>query len=263
MTPNLFVAAQRACQPHTWFKPKAQPVPLAKLEVWEEPVPGLYKHVPVAGWSLIAIQDPKTQTFQSLDTPLKVAYCKVLHRWFFHDEMERRTRDGFFMSRPSQKTPLKFFCLDDGRTWVQCFTKDGDFIPGPYQRFVLDAETLKFRPMLRCDDPKWEERRTSDSSGHSTSVVSSLYSPSNANTPGNSRRASLDLSQHRDSLHIPTDRPRSARRTSVDLPMPSANLGLAPSSGSSSRQSSRTRMRSRSPLPTPIEERVVEEAGTN
>ncbi|KAB8360822.1 hypothetical protein FH972_024556 [Carpinus fangiana] len=167
-------------------------------EPGNSPVPGVYKCVKGSTWYLVATHDPSTGKETKLAERRKVVYSKLLHRWMFADDVERRTvwgkmpqtvvttRTATGTSTVVQKAsdkPVGFFQLGDGVTWINHLDADGVFITsGGHQRCCLvDREKGEFRPMLKGDDPSYRaSRRSTPRSGLSRS--SSSYRTSGTTT---------------------------------------------------------------------------------
>ncbi|KAF1973831.1 hypothetical protein BU23DRAFT_125003 [Bimuria novae-zelandiae CBS 107.79] len=178
MTPNLFVATQKVFQPRKWFR-KPIEKPQRKTEHWESPVPGVYEHIPGRGWYLVATYkehaDNDTNEIASKDggpvggsvtekpretvavsSPVPVRYSKVLKKYLLHPDYESRKRYGVIENSRGRMVQAGFFQLDDGVAWVNCWDEEGEFIPGPYKLWCVDARTDRFRHMMRGDDPEYQ-----------------------------------------------------------------------------------------------------------
>ncbi|KAF2706078.1 hypothetical protein K504DRAFT_460162 [Pleomassaria siparia CBS 279.74] len=184
MTPNLFVATQTLFQPHRWFKDRKSERSTRKTEHWNSPVPGNYEYIPGRGWYLIAKDsDAPSSPFVDTDTdtdttateggpvgapsrtnpkdmvriaqPIAVRYSKVLKRYLLAPDYLTRKRYGQIEDARGKTIEVGFFQLDDKIAWVQCWDREGEFIPGPYKLWCIDASSSKFRHMLRKDDPAY------------------------------------------------------------------------------------------------------------
>lgn len=245
MSPNLFVAARTLVQPQKWIRKASPPCKIKHTEEWSYPIPGKYRHT-TQGWFLVATKSAESDTYDALEPSAyrRVIYWHVKHRYEFQDVLEQRTRSGFIEGKKDQKSALRFYCMpDDGATWIQCWDKGEDppeSVPGPYRRYILDAETRKFRAMTKGDERyirRQSSRSSSPSPNPSTTNLESLAGslhPSRATTPVGSRRASMELlepqmpQEKRNSLVVPDARPKSIH--------------------------SRSRSASPSPLSTPVKE---------
>lgn len=179
MTPNLFVATQKVFQPHKWFKKQADK-PQRRTEHWESPVPGVYEYIPGRGWYLTAtykehdgpdfsekiaskdggpvggsINEKPKQTVP-VPAPVPVRYSKVLKKYLLNPDYEIRKKYGTIENSKGRMVQVGFFQLDDGVAWVKCWDEEGEFIPGPYKLWCIDARTDRFRHMLRADDPEYQ-----------------------------------------------------------------------------------------------------------
>ena len=182
MTPNLFLATQTLFSPHKWFKDRKSERPTRKTEHWDVPIPGIYEYIPGRGWYLIATdknastnldpnpqvlegrplavpntEDPKETT--AMTPPVPVRYSKVLKRYMLEPDYKLRKRHGDIEDSRGKRVQVGFFQLDDGIAWVQCWDDEGEFIPGPYKLWCIDARTNSFRHMLRKDDPDYQPSR--------------------------------------------------------------------------------------------------------
>jgi hypothetical protein len=175
MTPNLLVATQTLFSPHKWFKRQQSERPTRKTEHWDSPVPGYYEYIPGRGWYLVATDnfetDPDSQATEGgpvgtlpmkptrpkdiirMAQPVAVKYSKVLKRYLLDPDYRIRKRHGEIKDSRGKAVQVGFFRLDDGIAWVQCWDAEGEFVPGPYKLWCIDAATDKFRHMLRKDDP--------------------------------------------------------------------------------------------------------------
>ncbi|OAL46467.1 hypothetical protein IQ07DRAFT_614294 [Pyrenochaeta sp. DS3sAY3a] len=189
MTPNLFLATQKAFKPHKWFKSSTtQQRQPRTIEEWTTPVPGRYEHIPGRGWYLIAtlkdaptdatsletskggpvitMETSQTKEYVKLDQPIRVHKSKVLSgRWFLEPEYQARKKRGMVRDIDGTLSEVGFFRLDDGITWVQCWDGEGNFIPGDpkiggYKRWCIDVKSQQFRPMLKRDDPNFVRSRS-------------------------------------------------------------------------------------------------------
>lgn len=185
MTPNLFVATQKVFQPRKWFK-KQNEKPQRRTEHWESPVPGVYEYIPGRGWYLVATykehDDSVTEEITSKDggpvggstdskqketipvsSPVPVRYSKVLKKYLLNPDYELRKKYGVIENARGRMVQVGFFQLDDKVAWVNCWDEEGEFIPGPYKLWCIDARTDRFRHMLRADDPDYQRSSQSNS----------------------------------------------------------------------------------------------------
>lgn len=89
-------------------------------------------------------------------------YSKVLQRYLLDSDYESRKRHGTFAADASGKEKqAMFFRLDNGVAWVRAWDEQGEFVPGPWERWFLDERTGRFRKMMKGDDPEWQSRRSS------------------------------------------------------------------------------------------------------
>lgn len=80
--------------------------------------------------------------------PIRVVYCRILHRFLFEWDIEARTRwEDVRDGGNRQKQRFCFFMMDDAFTWVAGWDAEGRFIPGPYQKWYLDPNTGRMRRM--------------------------------------------------------------------------------------------------------------------
>ncbi|KAF2681508.1 hypothetical protein K458DRAFT_406490 [Lentithecium fluviatile CBS 122367] len=191
MTPNLFVATQTLFKPKKWFRKDKHERPTRKTEHWESPVPGVYEYIPGRGWYLLATYknapSDTTDTDSKEGGPIKsfgeedlikmapptpVRYSKVLKRYLLSPDYEIRKKHGAIPNERGKMVQAGFFQLDDGVAWVNCWDEKGEFIPGPYKLWCIDAKTKAFRHMKKGDDPE--------------------YQRSQANSLANSRQNSFD-----------------------------------------------------------------------
>jgi hypothetical protein len=181
MTPNLLVATQTLFSPHKWFKRQQSERPTRKTEHWDSPVPGHYEYIPGRGWYLVAtdkdassnvdlatdggpvgtlpMKSTKSKDMIRMAQPVAVKYSKVLKRYLLDPDYRIRKRHGEIKDSRGRSVQVGFFRLDDGIAWVQCWDANGEFIPGPYKLWCVDAATEKFRHMLRKDDPDYAPSR--------------------------------------------------------------------------------------------------------
>lgn len=170
MSPNLFLAVKTVFQPQEWFKHKdaCKHSDLSSIQHRNDPVPGIYKHMPGRGWFLVATKPSASGavgTITNVSPPRPVLYSKVLKRFLFDSDFAARTRQARISGEPKWLGKSGFFRLDDGISWVNCWDHDGEFKKGPWQRYCWDADEEKFRPMLVGDhrhgedDEEWLARR--------------------------------------------------------------------------------------------------------
>jgi hypothetical protein len=179
MTPNLFVATQTLFKPKKWFRKDKTERPTRKTEYWEEPVPGVYEYIPGRGWYLIAthkngttidtadadsneggqvrlVEDIPPEDLIKMTPPTPVRYSKVLKRYLLSPDYDMRKKHGSIKNSRGKMIQVGFFQLDDGIAWVNCWDEEGEFIPGPYKLWCIDAQTKDFRHMKKGDDPEYQ-----------------------------------------------------------------------------------------------------------
>ncbi|KAK8154443.1 hypothetical protein BKA80DRAFT_313529 [Phyllosticta citrichinensis] len=162
MAPNLFVATQTLFTPRRWFSHRGRRPgkSIRESEHWTSPVPGIYEHIPGRGWYLVRPDEPDGSRGIRLEKPRPVKYSRVLRRYLFEAEYERRKLSGEIKDKHGKLREVGFFQLDDGVGWVNCWNHHGEFVAGPYERWCIDERTEKFRPMLKGDDPAWRNRKS-------------------------------------------------------------------------------------------------------
>ncbi|KAK7558694.1 hypothetical protein IWX50DRAFT_548426, partial [Phyllosticta citricarpa] len=160
MAPNLFVATQTLFTPRRWFSRRRPERSIRESEYWTSPVPGIYEHIPGRGWYLVRPDEPDGSRGTRFEKPRPVKYSRVLRRYLFESEYERRKLPGEIKDKNGKLREVGFFQLDDGVGWVNCWNHHGEFMPGPYERWCIDERTERFRPMLKGDDPAWRSRRS-------------------------------------------------------------------------------------------------------
>ncbi|KKK15847.1 hypothetical protein P175DRAFT_0528429 [Aspergillus ochraceoroseus IBT 24754] len=146
MAPNLFLCMRNAFCPTYWFQ-RGERIQgsIHKEERWQSPVPGIYKYIPGRGWHLIY----KDGSEHDEKVPIPLVYCRILHRYMFEHEMEERCHlHTVTLQDGGSPEELMFFLLDDGDTYVAGWDSKGKFIPGPYQKWYLDAETNTMRRVI-------------------------------------------------------------------------------------------------------------------
>ena len=196
MTPNLLLATQKAFSPHKWFKTPKSERSVRQTAFWAEgPVPGLYEYIPGRGKYLIAtLADASTdasQEFIHLEQPVPIVYSRAIRRWFLEPEYKLRKKHGMIKNERGKNVQVGFFRTDDhaGIAWVQCWDEEGTFIPGPYQKWCIDAETKQFRHMRHRDDPDYVRSRNNsserDADIHSQDSMSIRYRGSRPNSSRN------------------------------------------------------------------------------
>lgn len=130
-----------------------------------EPVPGVYEYKKGRGWYLVEyLENTEPSSSSTASTisskksnkerlPRQVIKCRVLDRWMFTCDYEKRRHFEYVQSSgdDSQVDQVGFYRLDDGVTYIQCWDTFGHFIPGPYQRWCKDAKTKRMRPMVARD----------------------------------------------------------------------------------------------------------------
>lgn len=231
MSPNLFLLAN----PRNWFRRQQSSStvgkPQRRTEHWDKPEPGTYEYTPGRGWYLIAPDDSSC----TVPLPAPVTYSKALKKYLFKDDYVSRqrhrqsvevsdTEDGIALEKypgkesasssrshsrnrdsPKRKTSLGFLRLDDGITWIACWDEDGQFIPGPYQKWVIDPVTQRFRKMVKADDPGYWSKRGSMISA-ARSETSSRRSPGGATGSSSVARSAKSATP---SMTAPESRPSS------------------------------------------------------
>lgn len=165
MAPNLLVATQTLFTPHKWFARKSSEKSVRRSEHWDDPQPGIYEYIPGRGWYLTRRDGPDGTPDERLEKPRLVKYSRVVRRYLFDTEYQRRKLTGELTDAHGKVREVGFFLLDDGVAWVNCWNHKGEFIPGPYERWVVDERTEKFRKMLKGDDPAWRSRQSSRTRG--------------------------------------------------------------------------------------------------
>lgn len=244
MTPNLLTATQALFSPHRWFKSQKSERPTRKTEHWDTPVPGYYEYIPGRGWYLVAtdkdvdpnatsteggpvatLKPPKPKDTVRMTQPVAVKYSKVLKRNLLSPDYEMRKRYGEIKDFRGKSSTVGFFRLDDGIAWVQCWDSDGEFVPGPYKLWCIDARTDTFRHMLRKDHPDYQPsrqnslERESNTRRRSQDSRSTKYRTSGPGTP-------------REGPSAPSTRPNSIKGLTL------SNLGSKANSRANSRRSS-------------------------
>jgi hypothetical protein len=159
-TPNLYVATQKLLKPQRWFASSSNPSKKrSEIEHRNSPVAGTYEYRPGRGWYLIATDHPA----ETLSTPIHVKYSRVLRRNLLEPDYAARKKHGKVRGKDGKLRDLGFFRLDDGVAWVNYLDEEGRFLPGPYKMWCIDKESGNFRPMLKGDDPAWQNRRSGQS----------------------------------------------------------------------------------------------------
>lgn len=148
MAPNLFLCLRTICCPVYWFQRRERVHSLNIEEHWDSPVPGTYKYTPGRGWYLVH-RDGHTSPEKE---PVRLVYCRILHRHLLEHEMEERCRwESVTVREGNKPEKFMFFLLDDGFTWVTGWDAMGNFIPGPYRKWCFDPETNAMRRMKSCE----------------------------------------------------------------------------------------------------------------
>ncbi|OJD31199.1 pyranose 2-oxidase [Diplodia corticola] len=160
MAPNLLVATQTLFTPHKWFTRKSSEKSVRRSEHWNDPMPGTYEYIPGRGWYLARPDAADGSPGERLEKPRPVKYSRVLRRYLFDAEYQRRKLSGEITDSHGKVREAGFFLLDDGIAWVNCWNHKGEFVPGPYERWVIDERNEKFRKMLKGDDPEWRKKHT-------------------------------------------------------------------------------------------------------
>ncbi|KAI9759205.1 MAG: hypothetical protein M4579_002492 [Chaenotheca gracillima] len=184
MAPNPFGLVKKVfnSSPQNTPSPPESPAPrsqsIRRTEHWDEPVPGLYEYLPGRGWYLIK-RDSASEGEKLKREP--VLRCPILHRWILRADREERTRTGKAIDQSGTITTKRFFKSDDPIAWINCWDKDGAFIPGPWERWCIDEKTGMFRKMLHGDDPEWRNRKRGSKStqGGTSGQVSRVNSFTN------------------------------------------------------------------------------------
>ncbi|KAL0263581.1 hypothetical protein SLS55_002562 [Diplodia seriata] len=160
MAPNLLVATQTLFTPHKWFtrKHSGSGKSVRRSEHWNDPQPGTYEYIPGRGWYLARPDATDGSPGERLEKPRPVKYSRVLRRYLFESEYQRRKLSGEITDSHGKVREAGFFLLDDGVAWVNCWNHKGEFVPGPYERWVIDERNEKFRKMLKGDDPEWRKK---------------------------------------------------------------------------------------------------------
>lgn len=123
-----------------------------RREHWDSPVPGVYVFIPRQGWHLESRDDDKDGAMNEKE-PVPLIYCRVLHRYLLEDDMEERCRWHVVkLAKGSKPVKRMFFRLDDGYTWVTGWDAQGNFIPGPYEKWTLEDEGRTMRRMSLFPD---------------------------------------------------------------------------------------------------------------
>ncbi|KAF2873860.1 hypothetical protein BDV95DRAFT_593158 [Massariosphaeria phaeospora] len=250
MTPNLLLATQTLFSPHKWFKNQKVERPKRKTEHWDVPVPGVYEYIPGRGWYLVATDKNATNDPQAVsgeggpvvpaDTqaptetikmtpPVPVKYSKVVKRYFLAPDYELRKKYGRITNSQGKGIQVGFFRLDDATSWVQCWDEEGEFIPGPYKLWCIDARTGNFRHMLKGDDPAYVPSRANSISGEETSRRGSQDSRSTQFRSGPG-------STPRDGRSLPSTRANSVKGLAPSNPP--SHPASTPGSQSNSRRNS-------------------------
>ncbi|KAF2252213.1 hypothetical protein BU26DRAFT_516886 [Trematosphaeria pertusa] len=258
MTPNLFLATQKVFSPHKWFKNSRVERPTRRTEHWDHPVPGVYEYIPGRGWYLVAtLKDAPTDLsevppegapispFQiknskemiKMTPPVPVKYSKVLKRYLLAPDYEMRKKHGKIQDDRGKQVEVGFFQLDDGVAWVQAWDEEGEFIPGPYKLWCIDARTHQFRHMLKGDDPEYVRSHPNSRANSRTNSFE--------REPDERRRSRSQESrstQYRTGPGSTRDGPSvpSSRATSIKGLTPS-NPSSKPTSQANSRRTSPTR----------------------
>lgn len=149
MAPNLFLCLRTVFCPTYWFHRGERIDGLTRrAEHWDSPVPGIYRYIPGRGWHLIYCDGHEDDE----KAPIPLVYCRILHRYIFKHEMEDRSRtESVALEEGAAPVKRTFFRLDDGCTWVIGWDAKDRFIPGPYNKWYLDAETNCMRRVSWSD----------------------------------------------------------------------------------------------------------------
>lgn len=166
MAPNPLVAIQTLFRPDRWFKRSKSPE--GKVEHWDAPEPGTYEYIPGRGW-YFTIPDLR----ERLKQPIEVKYSRVLKRNLLRPDYDARKKYGPVTDAEGEVKEFGFFQLDDGIAWVKAWDEEGNFIPGPYERWIVDKHTGLFRKMVKGDDPEWQSRMSSQAASRNSTRPSS------------------------------------------------------------------------------------------
>lgn len=153
MSPNLFLCFRALFCPTYWFQ-RGERIhgSVYRKEHWDSPVPGIYTYIPGQGWHLVSRDDDDDDVVNEKE-PVPLIYCRVLHRYLLEDDMEERCRwHSVKLEESARPVKRMFFRLDDGYTWVTGWDARGNFIPGPYEKWVLDDEKKAMRRMSMWPD---------------------------------------------------------------------------------------------------------------
>ena len=153
MSPNLFLCFRALFCPTYWFQ-RGERIhgSVYRKEHWDSPVPGIYTYIPGQGWHLVSRDDDDDDVVNEKE-PVPLIYCRVLHRYLLEDDMEERCRwHSVKLEESARPVKRMFFRLDDGYTWVTGWDARGNFIPGPYEKWVLDDEKKTMRRMSMWPD---------------------------------------------------------------------------------------------------------------
>jgi len=221
MTPNLLVAGTTLFRPHRWFSGRKSDKPIRKSEHWDEPVAGTYEYIPGRGWYLVS---PDSMNGEKLAQPLHVKYSSVLKRHMLHrDYDERRVPHGKYIDSNGKPREAGFFRLDDDTSYVKCWDNNGEFIPGPWERWCVDKTSSKFRKMLKGDDPEWQSRHSS----RSNSVTAPVSMRDGLSLPSTRPSSARGISGSRS---VPTSRPSSPPRSQIEAGMAVSQPNTRPNS---------------------------------
>ncbi|KAF2425717.1 hypothetical protein EJ08DRAFT_700262 [Tothia fuscella] len=169
MAPNPYLWAKYLFSPTQWT---TQPAPVQRAsrteEHWDFPIPGTYRHTPGRGWALIVIDDPETH---KLELPQPITYSKVTHVYMLQSEYKLRRRHVFITGKDGVEREAGLFLLDDNVTWVKAWNDMGK-LQAPFERWVIDAGSKEFRPMVYGDDPDWVSRKSSRAASLRASTTS-------------------------------------------------------------------------------------------
>ena len=104
--------------------------------------------MPGHGWHLIQRDGDHAPAKE----PIKLVYCRILHRHLFEHEMEERCRwESTAVREGGKPRKFLFFLLDDDFTWIAGWDANGNFIPGPYKKWYYDSDAKVMRRMKTCE----------------------------------------------------------------------------------------------------------------
>ncbi|KAF1814998.1 hypothetical protein P152DRAFT_241825 [Eremomyces bilateralis CBS 781.70] len=191
MAPNLYLVTRALFNASEWFSGRPG-FGRRTIEHWNNPEPGLYVYEAGKGWQLLARDSDRGE---ELPCPKPVVLSLILRRYLFKEDYESRKKEGVIheddlpkMKRLNSATTMNsesslfkrknsetdsqnanikkyeraiFFRLDDEKSWVCAWDADGVAISGPYDQWVFDHRSQKFRQMENPSNPRTETRNTS------------------------------------------------------------------------------------------------------